>query len=107
MAERYYISLFNPQTNIVRYKTNLVVPPIERAQVMHIDIQCVPPWAVAYGAITGLKHQNVSRSPEIIKRYNQDWSARADYIEPTDPLDRLYGRAYRDPNHPDFRKHGM
>lgn len=97
MAERYYISLFNPQENIVRYKTTITLPPTKRAQIKHIEIQ-EPTWAAQYGAITGLKGGYTPYQPSPVQTPPQ-----APIMPATDPMAGLYERAYRDPNHPDLR----
>jgi hypothetical protein len=86
-AERYYISVFDPLINVVRYKSSITLPPIERAAIKHIDITDRG-GLVARGAVSGAKNTTT------LEYQSND----------PNPLAGLYERAYRDPNHPDLRK---
>lgn len=76
-AERYYISRNDPELNIVRYKSGLTLPPTQFAAVQSLDLALI----------------------EAMQREKMQEERRKD----NEALDRLYARAYRDPNHPDLR----
>jgi hypothetical protein len=93
-AERYYISLFDPLLNVVKYKDAITLPPVEKAIEKPLDIERQH-WKAAYGAISGLKG---SAQANIFERraIQQPKPDNSDHL-----MERIYAKAYRDPNHPD------
>lgn len=87
-AEMHTISTEDPLLNIVRYKNKLALPPRSRCLNSEIDLKG---WAEYNGS--------------IFERHDVYWQVRLEkqVSEDLEVLNRIYSRAYRDPNHPDIR----
>ena len=88
-AEQHTISACGPKLNIVNYKNNVAMPPLDYVEPEIIDVHDVPFLTSIFKAPTSA---GVVGSPAY-------FAGKSLY-----KLDMLYERAYRDPNHPEMRE---
>lgn len=94
-AERYYIWLLNPSLNMIRYSTSSPAQPLECAESVTLDLDEGFRTVGKYGAVTRQALNSPTTAPIVA-----DVRGESDFAL----MERLYRRAFRDPNHPDFKQ---